>query len=71
MKQSKLFLILVSAALLSAPVLRVSAADSANKVYLKFDAGANIMQDVTIEDPGRPSRKVKFDTGGRVDIIGG
>jgi OmpA-OmpF porin, OOP family len=67
MKLSKLLLIAISAALLSTPVLQVSAADSGKKAYFKVDAGANIMQDPEVEGEG----KIKMDTGFRIGLMGG
>jgi OmpA-OmpF porin, OOP family len=68
MKLSKLILIAISAALLSTPVLQVSAADSAKKAYFKIDAGVSLMSDVEVEGS---YDKVKMDPGFRIGLIGG
>ena len=69
MKLSRIALTLIVAAGVATPALRASAADAGP--YLTLDGGVNILQDLTVKQPGSASKKVEMDTGFRVGAIGG
>ena len=69
MKLSRIALTLIVAAGVATPALRLSAADAGP--YLTLDGGVNILQDVTVKQPGHANQKAEMDTGFRVGAIGG
>ena len=72
MKLTKIALTAIVAAAVVTPALQANAADSSKDtgVYMKMDAGVNIMQDATGKS-GAGSAKIPMDMGFRVGLIGG
>ena len=72
MKLTKIALTAIVAAAVVTPALQANAADSSKDtgVYMKMDAGVNIMQDATGKS-GAVSAKIQMDMGFRVGLIGG
>ena len=72
MKLTKIALTVIVAAAVVTPALQANAADSSKDtgVYMKMDAGVNIMQDATGKI-GAGSAKIPMDMGFRVGLIGG
>ncbi len=72
MKLTKIALTAIVAAAVVTPALQANAADSSKDtgVYMKMDAGVNIMQDATRKS-GAVSAKIPMDMGFRVGLIGG